>query len=322
MIDTKADVLIIDAGVSGLTTALALLEAGLSALSVVLMADTPPALTTSCSAGAIWSPHLPLLRPGHRGVGPAPLRRLQELAAEPGTGVHLVTGVEASRIGTKPPAWAREVEDFQPCAPDELPTGFVSGWRYTVPVVDMPSYLVYLQARLERAGIQVESGRFAALDEAAAMASVVVNCAGLGARWLAPDDTVRPARGQIVVAENPGIEEFFAEHTDEVCNPTYMLPQGERIVLGGSIEEDEFDRVVDPKIADGILERCAEMEPALYGVTVVEHRVGLRPARPRVRVERDDTHAVPVVHNYGHGGSGVSLSWGCARAVARMVSAT
>jgi D-amino-acid oxidase len=43
--------------------------------------------------------------------------------------------------------------------------------------------------------------------------------------------------------------------------------------------------------------------------------VGLRPARPAVRLE-----AVPhaggepggVVHCYGHGGAGVTLSWGCA----------
>lgn len=321
MASPSTDVLIIGAGVCGLTAALALLDTGLPASAVRLIAETPPTLTTSCSAGAIWGPYLPYYDQDTEEWSRHTLHRLQELAGEPGTGVRLVTGVEAARIGTEAPGWAREVKDFQPCTPDELPAGFVSGWRYTVPVVDMPAYLAYLQTWLERAGVLVESGRFASIEEAATMASVVVNCAGLGARWMVPDHTVRPLRGQIVVVENPGIEQFFAEHTDEVFNPTYMLPQGEHIVLGGSIVEDEFDAVVDPKIADGILERCMEMEPVLRGVTVIENRVGLRPARPRVRVERDDTGAAPVVHNYGHGGSGVSLSWGCAREVARLVSA-
>jgi D-amino-acid oxidase len=54
---------------------------------------------------------------------------------------------------------------------------------------------------------------------------------------------------------------------------------------------------------------------------VLAHRVGLRPVRPQVRLE---TQAVPggrhVVHNYGHGGAGVTLSWGCALAVAGAVN--
>jgi D-amino-acid oxidase len=317
----RIEVLVIGAGVSGLTTAIGLIEAGLPASSLRVVADLPPMLTTSCSAGAIWGPYLSSYDQDTDEWSRYTLRRLQDLAREPGAGVYLVNGVEASRANTEPPGWAREVEGFQPCTPDELPAGFVSGWSYTVPVVDMPIYIAYLEKWLGHAGIVVESGRFDSLAEAADMASVVVNCAGLGARRLMSDSTLNPVRGQLVVLENPGIERFFAEHTDEVCDLTYLLPQGDHIVLGGSAEVGEANCVVDQDVADGILERCAAIEPELRGARVLGNRVGLRPARPYVRVERDGGWSVPVVHNYGHGGSGVSLSWGCARDAARLVMA-
>jgi D-amino-acid oxidase len=42
--------------------------------------------------------------------------------------------------------------------------------------------------------------------------------------------------------------------------------------------------------------------------------VGIRPGRPRVRLERVDSGSRAIVHNYGHAGNGVMLSWGCADA--------
>ena len=53
---------------------------------------------------------------------------------------------------------------------------------------------------------------------------------------------------------------------------------------------------------------------------MIEERVGLRPGRPEVRLETDTVpDGRPVVHNYGHGGSGYILSWGCAHEVADLV---
>jgi D-amino-acid oxidase len=56
--------------------------------------------------------------------------------------------------------------------------------------------------------------------------------------------------------------------------------------------------------------------------SVLAERVGLRPfRRSGVRLERDllrDGRA--VIHNYGHGGAGFTLSWGCAREVLGMAT--
>ena len=51
------------------------------------------------------------------------------------------------------------------------------------------------------------------------------------------------------------------------------------------------------------------------------HRVGLRPARRTVRLEAVPGETGTVVHCYGHGGSGVTLAWGCADDVLALVRA-
>ncbi|MCW3064211.1 MAG: amino acid oxidase, partial [Solirubrobacterales bacterium] len=93
------------------------------------------------------------------------------------------------------------------------------------------------------------------------------------------------------------------------------FPHGPRVVMGGIATRDDWRLEPDPAIAAGIVERCAAIEPRLRDARVIEHQVGLRPVRPAVRLEEEPLGGMRCVHNYGHGGSGVSLSWGCAREV-------
>ena len=76
----------------------------------------------------------------------------------------------------------------------------------------------------------------------------------------------------------------------------------------------------DQDLTQRILDWAGEMEPRLKGVEVLSVRVGLRPLRPTVRLEREVlADGSPVIHNYGHGGAGYTLSWGCAQDVLKLV---
>jgi D-amino-acid oxidase len=310
------DVLVIGAGVCGLTTGICLAEAG---FSVTIRTAVPPGQTTSVAAGAVWG--LTRVGPPGRtaGWGRAGLEILSKLAAEPGTGVRMVSGQEISRSPLKPHGSTELTGDLRPSERAELPDGFGYGWHYTAPLATMPVYLGYLRDRFERAGGTVEISAVSSLTELAGLAPVVVNCSGAGARHLVPDPAVVPVRGQVVIAANPGIEEFVISRDDLPPWITYMFPHGDTILLGGTNDEGNWDQDPHDDIAERIVAGCAKLDPRLRGAEILGHRVGLRPCRPEVRLEAEPLGDGVLWHNYGHGGAGVSLAWGCAAEIATAI---
>jgi len=329
---SDCDVLVVGAGVSGLTTGICLAEQG---LRVAIWARRPPQETTSSVAGAIWGPHM--VEEGEQTARRAreTLRVLRELASGSHAGVRIAHGIEAHRTPAHSPGFLSRLSELtgvRPCEAAELPAGFTSGWRYGAPLAHMPTYLGYLLARFERAGGAVKAATVRSLAGAArsAGAAAVVNCAGVGAQRLAHDPSVVPVRGQVVVVANPGMDEFFIGLGDESAELIYMFPHGDTVILGGTEKVGDWNLEPYPAVAERILRDCAEIEPRLSGTRVLAHRVGLRPVRPLVRLEASrpggaagDTQGREgplVVHNYGHGGAGVTLSWGCAREAAQLIT--
>lgn len=306
----------IGAGVSGLTTAICLAEAG---CLVRIWTASPPRDTTSMVAGALWGPSFQEPMAKTLEWTEVSLQVFRDLADDPASGVRMAP---ALTVGDLPatgelPAPARLIPDLRPCAAEELPEGFRSGFRATMPLIDMPRYLDRLEARLIAAGGRIDIHAVGKLAEATAAADVVVNCTGLGAGELANDDTVRPVRGQHVVLSNPGLDELFME-LSVGSEWTSFFPHHDRVVCGGISVPDSWDMSVDPELTERIIARCCNIEPRLADTEVIETIVGLRPDRPSVRVESEKVGGSRVIHNYGHGGNGVSLSWGCAREATRL----
>lgn len=315
---THYDAVVVGAGVIGLTTAISLAEAGL-ATRVVTAAL--PSDTTSVAAGAIWGPVLCGPPDQAREWARTGLEVLSALAAEPAAGVRMVSGCEVSVDPAEPPDWTGLLPALRLLGADELPSGFACGWRYTAPVVTMPLYLEYLRQRFETAGGRIEIAPVTSLARLLD-APAVVNCTGVGARDLVPDPAVVPVRGQVVVVKNPGIDEFYIDHTMHGTDYVYMFPHRDVVLLGGTAEEGAWDLPARSAISERILADCSTVFPRLRGAEVVAHRVGLRPYRPTVRLEAEQLDGGRVLwHNYGHGGGGVTLSWGCAREITDAVLA-
>ncbi|MFJ5844790.1 FAD-dependent oxidoreductase [Streptomyces sp. NPDC092903] len=305
-----SEVIVVGGGVSGLTTAVVLAGRG---HRVRVWSRQPAATTTSAVAGALWWPYR--IEPQDR-VGDwslASLNRYEELAARPAeTGVRLVSGLHRGERLAALGAWAGELKDVVESA---------EGLRCRLPLIDMPVHLDWLEEQVRAAGGSIERRTVSSFDEAAAEAATVVNCTGLGARELVPDTGMRPVRGQLVMVENPGIEEWFTEADPASDATTYFFPQPGRLVLGGTAGTDDWRTVPDPRVAGEIVARCARVRPEIAGARIIGHRVGLRPARDAgVRIEAEPLPGGGrLVHNYGHGGAGVTVALGCAEAAARLV---
>ncbi len=311
----RTDAVVVGCGVIGLTAAISLREAGFDA--GIVTAELPPS-TTSSVAAAVWYPYRAYPEDRVLSWGSRTYEVFEGLSDISESGVLMREGVEISRHKVPDPWWADAVPHVRRCYEDELPPGYRDGHAFFAPIIEMPVYLSYLMKRFAASGGSVQRRTISSLDEVAGEARVVVNCVGLGARDLVDDASMTPIRGQIVRVRNPGLERFILDEE----NPegvTYIVPRSNDCILGGTADEGEWDLEPDPGTAEGILSRCTQLEPRLEGAEVLEHRAGLRPGRPEIRLEREESQGgTPVIHDYGHGGSGITLSWGCAEETLRL----
>lgn len=306
-------IVVVGAGVIGLTCAHRLVRAG---HDVEVWSRDAVQDTTSTVAGAIWYPFLALPEESVTRWAAASYDMLSILSVRPETGVGLRRGRVLHRSHHEDPFWLSAVPAVRRLGPSGP---YVGGLRFAAPVVHVPTYLPWLLDELAAAGVRMRQRTLDDLDPARAAADLVVNATGLGARELVGDDTLTGVRGQVVRVFAPELEDW-TEDEEHPAGTVYVIPRGRgEVACGGTADPDADDPDADdlepdPKTTEAILERCRDAVPELADAPVLSVAVGLRPVRPEIRLEREDD----VIHCYGHGGAGFTLSWGCADEVVRL----
>jgi len=315
--EAPSTVTVIGGGVIGLTCALQLARAG---FAVTVVAADAPEDTCSAAAAAIWFPFEAAPKKAVIGWSRESFAYFEALSHDADSGVTMNPGVALYRSEPRRDWWTAALEHLRDARPDELLGGAAAGTVCTMPFVKMSTYLPWLQEQCRAAGIRFVQERVRTLQGFGTESDCIVVAAGLGSAELMQDEEMMPIRGQVVRLSNPGLTGWILD--DE--NPhgmLYIFPRGDDVICGGTAESGSWDANEDPATTAAILRRARALVPALDDAEVLNAKVGLRPFRSATRVETTEHAGRTVVTCYGHGGAGVTMSWGCADEVVRLVHA-
>ncbi|XP_058461565.1 D-aspartate oxidase [Malaya genurostris] len=196
-------------------------------------------------------------------------------------------------------------------------------WKYgsffTTILTECRLFQPWATKRILRNGGRIVTGKIDNFSKLNGKFDVVVNCTGMGAKQLCGDYKLVPIRGQVIKVKASWVKTAFYADYD-----TYIIPGFQGVTLGGCRNFDSYNSELCKHDSAAIRERCEALLPSLKGAPVIREAVGLRPHRDPVRVDTElvetATGRLKVVHNYGHGGYGVTTAPGTAIYAARLVS--
>ncbi|KAK4230323.1 FAD dependent oxidoreductase [Podospora fimiseda] len=348
-------IVVLGAGVSGLTSALQLAKQGNHQITVIakhMPGDYDIEYTSPWAGANVLPMSLNKDSRYERRTWPV-LRRLVTEAPE--AGIHIQTArvlrrekdIAAGQVKAAlsdglfdQNPWYKEVMDnFRELSPSELPPGMHSGCEFMSVCINTAIYLPWLLGQCAKLGVHFKRAVLSHISEATSMshtgknADIIINASGLLACKLGGvmDKKVYPARGQIVLVRNEASGAMpTTSGTDDGDDEILYVMQralGGGTILGGTYAKNNWDGNPDPNIAVRIMKRAVEAHPELTegkgieGFSIIRHGVGLRPCREGgVRIEKEKIGDTTwVVHNYGHAGWGYQGSYGCAERVVELV---
>ncbi|KAL0870335.1 hypothetical protein ABMA27_005352 [Loxostege sticticalis] len=320
---------VLGAGINGLASAVKIQEAYEDA-EVVLIANEFSPDTTADGSGGLWNPYLCGSTPEDRLAkwGSETYKLLHQLWLEGGYNICLIPIYDFYRNNQqlKRPLWANTVFGYQQFDETQLKyysrfynVEYKAGITFVTFVVHSSSILKYLTEKFKIAKGKIMRAKVASLGEPLLREfDVVINCTGLGARDLVPDSSVFPIRGQISRMIAPWVNVVVIDED----SGHYIIPNTETCVLGGTHQEHDYNTRINNADTEFIHNGCRTIMPGLKHAKLVKHWVGLRPGRHEVRLEAEERDGKFIIHNYGHGGSGLTLFWGCAEGVVEILKKT
>jgi D-amino-acid oxidase len=326
------EVAVIGCGVVGLPTALEVQKQLGPTGRVVIFTDRLSPWTTGDVSAGLWTPYLLENTPQEKITRWAKTTQDYILklwkrgeAKDTGISLQLITTLSDDKNFQLPP-WIKISLGHSEISPEQIKRynrrfneEFTGGFAFVSFIWEPSKFLPYLQRKFQQRGGEIKLGKIERFEQLSRF-DVVVNCTGLDSRVLVPDPQVHPIRGQVVRVKAPWqFEAFMSDAQDG----KYIIPNEECVILGGTHQVDDYNTEIDEGDKRDILEGCCKYVPSLVNAPVMGHQAGLRPGRDQVRLEleyrRVEGKVMKIVHNYGHGGSGITLSIGCAVDAARLV---
>ncbi len=275
-----------------------------------------PPETTSNRAAAFWFPYhiendLRCIR-----WSQASYQRYVALMDDTATGISMRQLHKVSKSTDAPANYWKDFIPANSCSTLKVtafPADFQEGYALQVPLVETQRFLPWLLDDLSRKGVQFIRREVKALGELTASHEWVINCTGLGSRVLCHDQEIYPIRGQVVLLPpQQGMPIFLYEE-----QPFYIVPRQDATVVGGTFEENVWDTTPEPATLQRLYQQAVRLFPELSEQPMVGSWAGLRPFRKIIRLEQEPGQN--IIHNYGHGGSGFTLAWGCAEDIAHLI---
>ena len=224
-----------------------------------------------------------------------------------------------------------------------------AGYTHDAPVINTDKAMVFLMGLVESKGADFETkelkGSLQTLGPSLLeqyKAGAIINATGLGARDLVDDADVYPVRGAIKRISNNNTNRFEAfleaylvpAQMGDDGQPTkvvFLVPRNDETLVVGSIiqpNNDQLNLAESSPDVDTMWDRACSFIPSMYDARNIQWyplAQGLRPfTKKNVKVRADvleveGKDAKPVIHNYGHGGSGWTLAVGCARSAVHLL---